>query len=386
MSTTFARDYHMHGEIAATRDGTILALRARVLADHGAFNAHRPADQVPGRVLPHLHRLLRPAGRVLPGHRRCTPTRRRAGSPTRARSGSPRRCTWSSGWWTCWPGSWAWTRPSCGCATCCGPSSSPTPCPTGWEYDSGDYPRALRLALDIAGYEELRREQAERRERGEYMGIGLSFFTEGVGAGPRKHMDILGLGMADGADLRVYPTGKAVLAISVQTQGQGHETTFAQIVAAELGLSPDDVEVVHGDTDRTPFGLGTYGSRSTPVSGAAAVDGGPQGARAGQDRRGGHDGGVRRRPGMGGRPVAGARRPGAGPRHRRDRDGGALARSSCPRGCEGHLDADDGLQPAEPDVPVRGLHLRDRRRPRHRRGARYGGSSRWTTAGCGSTP
>jgi aerobic carbon-monoxide dehydrogenase large subunit len=62
-----------------------------------------------------------------------------------------------------------------------------------------------------------------------------------------------------------------VLGISVQTQGQGHETTFAQLVAAELGLSPDDVEVVHGDTDRTPFGLGTYGSRSTPVSGAAAV-------------------------------------------------------------------------------------------------------------------
>ena len=67
------------------------------------------------------------------------------------------------------------------------------------------------------------------------MGIGVSFFTEAVGAGPRKHMDILGLGMADGAELRVHPTGKAVLRISVQTQGQGHETTFAQIVAEELG-------------------------------------------------------------------------------------------------------------------------------------------------------
>ena len=127
------------------------------------------------------------------------------------------------------------------------------------------------MALDAAGYPALRKEQAERRERGELMGIGISFFTEAVGAGPRKHMDILGLGMADGADLRVHPTGKAVLAVSCQTQGQGHETTFAQIVAEELGLSVDDVEVVHGDTDRTPFGLGTYGSRSTPVSGAAAA-------------------------------------------------------------------------------------------------------------------
>jgi aerobic carbon-monoxide dehydrogenase large subunit len=103
------------------------------------------------------------------------------------------------------------------------------------------------------------------------MGIGVSFFTEGVGAGPRKHMDILGLGMADGCDLRVHPTGKAVLRISVQSQGQGHETTFAQIVAHELGIPPEDIEVVHGDTDNTPFGLGTYGSRSTPVSGAAAA-------------------------------------------------------------------------------------------------------------------
>src|SRR6185312_12354006 len=100
---------------------------------------------------------------------------------------------------------------------------------------------------------------------------GVSFFTEGVGAGPKHMMDILGLGMNDGADLRIHPTGKAVLAISCQTQGQGHETTFAQIVAGELGLSPEDVEVVHGDTDRTPFGLGTYGSRSTAVSGAAAA-------------------------------------------------------------------------------------------------------------------
>jgi carbon-monoxide dehydrogenase large subunit len=84
-------------------------------------------------------------------------------------------------------------------------------------------------------------------------------------------MDILGLGMADGAELRVHPTGKAVVRLSCMTQGQGHETTFAQIVAEELGISPDDVEVVQGDTDQTPFGLGTYGSRSTPVSGAATA-------------------------------------------------------------------------------------------------------------------
>ena len=112
---------------------------------------------------------------------------------------------------------------------------------------------------------------AERRARGELMGIGISFFTETVGAGPRKDMDILGLAMNDGAELRVHPTGKAVLGISAMSQGQGHETTFAQIVAEELGIPAADIEVVNGDTDRTPYGLGTYGSRSTPVSGGAAA-------------------------------------------------------------------------------------------------------------------
>ena len=123
----------------------------------------------------------------------------------------------------------------------------------------------------MAGYDELRAEQAEKRARGELMGIGVAFFTEAVGAGPRKDMDILGLGMADGAELRVHPTGKAVVRLSCMSQGQGHETTFAQIVAEEIGIPPADIQVVNGDTDQTPFGLGTYGSRSTPVSGAAAA-------------------------------------------------------------------------------------------------------------------
>jgi carbon-monoxide dehydrogenase large subunit len=270
MSGSFARDYHMHGEIAATADGKILALRAKVLADHGAFNATAQPAKFPAGFfhiftgsydlqaahceVTGVFTSKAPGGVAYSCSFRVTEAvylvermvdllaRELGADPAELRMRNLLR-----------------------------PEQFPYTAPTGWEYDSGDYPKALRLALDIAGYDELRAEQAERRDRGEYMGIGLSFFTEGVGAGPREHMDILGLAMADGADLRVHPTGKAVLAISVQTQGQGHETTFAQLVAHELGLSPDDVEVVHGDTDRTPFGLGTYGSRSTPVSGAAAV-------------------------------------------------------------------------------------------------------------------
>src|SRR4029079_10346855 len=98
---------------------------------------------------------------------------------------------------------------------------------------------------------------------------GLASFTEVVGAGPHKDYDILGLKMNDGAELRIHPTGKAILKISSKTQGQGHETTFAQIVASELGIQPEDTKVMHGDTDNTPYGLGTYASRSTPTVGAA---------------------------------------------------------------------------------------------------------------------
>jgi len=270
MSTSFARDYHMHGEIAATRDGRILGLRATVLADHGAFNGSAQPTKFPAGFfhiftgsydlqaayceVSGVYTNKAPGGVAYACSFRVTEAvylverlvdvlaLELGVDPAELRMNNLLR-----------------------------PEQFPYTTPTGWEYDSGDYPRTLQVALDIAGYADLRREQAEKRERGELMGIGISFFTEGVGAGPRKHMDILGLGMADGADLRVHPTGKAVLGISVQTQGQGHETTFAQIVAQELGMSPDDVEVVHGDTDRTPFGLGTYGSRSTPVSGAAAA-------------------------------------------------------------------------------------------------------------------
>jgi aerobic carbon-monoxide dehydrogenase large subunit len=270
MSTSFARDYHMHGEIAATRDGTILGLRATVLADHGAFNGSAQPSKFPAGFF----HIFTGSYDLRAAHCQVTGV-----YTNKAPGGVAYSCSFRiteavylvERMVDILAGELGMDPAELRMKNLLRPEQFPYTCPTGWQYDSGNYPRALQVAMDIADYPELRREQAQKRERGEHMGIGISFFTEGVGAGPRKHMDILGLGMADGADLRVHPTGKAVLSVSCQTQGQGHETTFAQIVAQELGLSPDDVEVVHGDTDRTPFGLGTYGSRSTPVSGAAAV-------------------------------------------------------------------------------------------------------------------
>ncbi|MEU5539284.1 aerobic carbon-monoxide dehydrogenase large subunit [Streptomyces sp. NPDC020362] len=270
MSTSFARDYHMHGEIAATKDGKIQGLRVHVIADHGAFNATAQPSQFPAGFFS----VFTGSYDLAAAH--CTVTgvytNKAPGGVAYACSFRVTEAVYLVERMVDVLADTLGTDPAeLRMRNLLRPGQFPYKTQTGWEYDSGDYPKALRLAMDIAHYDDLRREQADRRERGELMGIGVSFFTEAVGAGPRKHMDILGLGMADGAELRVHPTGKAVLRISVQTQGQGHETTFAQIVAEELGIPPDDVEVVHGDTDQTPFGLGTYGSRSTPVSGAAAA-------------------------------------------------------------------------------------------------------------------
>jgi carbon-monoxide dehydrogenase large subunit len=141
----------------------------------------------------------------------------------------------------------------------------------GWDYDSGDYHTALKKVLDAVGYDALRQEQAERRARGELMGIGVVTFTEIVGAGPMRNCDILGLGMFDSCEIRVHPTGSVIARLGTKSQGQGHETTFAQIIASELGIPSDDITIEEGDTDTAPYGLGTYGSRSTPVAGAAAA-------------------------------------------------------------------------------------------------------------------
>ena len=151
------------------------------------------------------------------------------------------------------------------------PEQFPYKTPTGWEYDSGNYPAALQKAMDIIGYDELRKEQAEKRARGELMGIGISSFTEIVGAGPSHDFDILGIKMFDSCEIRVHPTGKVLARIGVQSQGQGHETTFAQIIAEELGFPVADIKIEYGDTDTAPYGLGTYASRSTPVAGAATA-------------------------------------------------------------------------------------------------------------------
>jgi aerobic carbon-monoxide dehydrogenase large subunit len=269
MSTGFARDYIMRAQICA-KDGKITGLRVDVIADHGAFDSTAQPTKFPAGFF----HICCGSYDLQASH-----VKVKAVYTNKAPGGVAYRCSFRIT-----EAVYLVERMVNALALEMGidqielrtrsfisPEQFPYETTTGWTYDSGNYAQTMKVAMDIAGYEELRKEQAERRARGELMGIGCAFFTEGVGAGPRKHMDILGMSMNDGADLRVHPSGKAMVSLSAQTQGQGHETTFAQIVAEELGIPPEDIQVRHGDTDRTPYGLGTYGSRSTPVSGAAVA-------------------------------------------------------------------------------------------------------------------
>ncbi len=267
---SFARDYHITAEVAAKKDGTLTALRVKTVADHGAFDA--------------------------------------AANPSKFPAGLFSICTGSYDFQTAFAevdGVYT-NKPPGGIAYRCSfrvteasytiermadivahqlgldpaefrlknfirPEAFPYKSALGWTYDSGNYHGALKKAMEKIGYAELRKEQAEKRKRGELMGIGISSFTEIVGAGPSQTFDILGLKMFDSAEIRIHPTGKAVARFGTKSQGQGHETTYAQIIAHELGIPEDDIVVEEGDTDTAPYGLGTYASRSTPVAGAAGA-------------------------------------------------------------------------------------------------------------------
>ncbi|MGM0591980.1 MAG: aerobic carbon-monoxide dehydrogenase large subunit [Halobacteriota archaeon] len=271
-TTAFARDYDMTGRIAATDDGEITAISVDVLADHGAFNAAAQPSKFPAGFF----KIFTGSYDIPAAY-----SKMEAVYTNKAPGGIAYRCSF---------------RVTEACylvermvdvlaqeldvdpaelrrKNFIPKEAFPYESATGWTYDSGDYERALDQALEGVDYEGLRAEQRERREANDskLLGIGLSTFTEIVGAGPGKQCDIAGIEMFDSAEIRVHPTGKATVGIGVQTQGQGHETTFAQIVAEELGLDVDDIEIEHGDTETEPYGLGTYASRSTPVGGAATA-------------------------------------------------------------------------------------------------------------------
>ena len=143
----------------------------------------------------------------------------------------------------------------------------------GLNYDSGDYRGTLDVALREAGYYQVRQQQTQLRQEGRYLGIGVTTYVEMCGLGPSQVAGAVGFGggLWESAIVRFHPSGKVNVMIGTSPHGQGEETTFAQVISDELGVPVDDIEVLHGDTDNTPMGWGTYGSRTTAVSGAAVT-------------------------------------------------------------------------------------------------------------------
>jgi aerobic carbon-monoxide dehydrogenase large subunit len=269
-TTGFARDYHMDVEIGATKEGKVTALKVSTVADHGAFDAAADPRKYPAGMFG-----------IVTGSYDFPVAFAEVDAyfTNKAPGGIAYRCSFRVT-----EASFAIERGMDILARKLGMDPAqlraqnfikkeqfPYPSALGFTYDSGDYATTLKKALDTIGYEALRKEQAEKRRRGELMGIGISTFTEIVGAGPGKHFDILGIKMFDSAEIRIHPTGSGIVRAGTRHQGQGHETTWAQIVGEELGLDPQELLVEEGDTDTAPYGLGTYASRSTPVAGAALV-------------------------------------------------------------------------------------------------------------------
>jgi carbon-monoxide dehydrogenase large subunit len=146
------------------------------------------------------------------------------------------------------------------------PSEFPFPTATGLIYDTGDYAAPLRKAMEVAGYDKLRREQQEARDQGKLMGIGLCTYGEICAFGPSPATPAGGW---ESALVKIEPSGKITVATGISPHGQGEETTFAQLAADELGVDIDEVLVSHGDTSLVQYGIGTFGSRSTAVGGTA---------------------------------------------------------------------------------------------------------------------
>jgi carbon-monoxide dehydrogenase large subunit len=267
---SFARDYHITAELAAKKDGRLTALRIKTIADHGYSDAAANPSKFPAGLfhictgsydfkdafveVDGVYTNKPPGGIAYRCSFRVTEAvhtiERMADLMAHELGIDPADFRMKN-----------FIRPE----------QFPYRSALGWEYDSGNYGAALQKAMDMVGYQELRQEQAEKRKRGELMGIGISSFTEIVGAGPSHTFDILGLKMFDSCEIRVHPTGKAIARFGTKSQGQGHETTYAQILAEELGIPADHIKIEEGDTDTAPYGLGTYASRSTPTAGAAAA-------------------------------------------------------------------------------------------------------------------
>ena len=263
-TTIHGRDQVDYVDMAVKNDGTITALRAKLLANMGAYH------QLLTPIIPVLTYLMMSGAYKIPNikleligvftNKMATDAYRGAGRPeathiiermvdlaARKLGMDPKDIRFKN-------------FPQ--------PDEFPLEMATGVAYDSGNYQMSFNKALDAVDYASLRTRQAELRGQGRYMGIGIATYAEICGMGPS--VGVAGGGWESGT-VRIERTGKVTVLTGVSPHGQGQETSFAQIVADEYGISIDDIVVIHGDTGRQPQGIGTFGSRATAVGGAALI-------------------------------------------------------------------------------------------------------------------
>jgi len=264
MATIHGRDIHAEIELAARSDGRLLAQRMNVIADIGAY------QQLLTAAIPTLTSLMFPGVYKVPAlyaevtevYTNKTPTDAYRGA------GRPEATYFIERAMDLLAHKLNMDPVEIRRRNFIEKDAFPYQTATGMAYDSGDYEPALELALEKAGYDDLRREQEELRKQGRYLGIGVSTYVEICGIGPSA---MVPGGGWEGGSVRVERTGKVTVLTGTSPHGQGGETAFSQIVAEELGVPMDDVTVLHGDTSQVPFGVGTFGSRAIAIGGTAIV-------------------------------------------------------------------------------------------------------------------
>jgi carbon-monoxide dehydrogenase large subunit len=268
MSDAHGRDHASHGELALAKDGTFLGLRVTTLANLGAYlSTFAPAipTYLYGTLFAGAYRTpaIHVSVRAVFTHTVPVDAYRGAGRPeavflierlvdTAARELGMDRVELRR-------------------RNFIRPDQFPYQTPVAVQYDSGDYGATLDAALQRAGWAAFEARRAEARKRGKLRGIGLSTYVEACGLAPSALVGALGAraGLYESGAIRVHPTGSVTVFTGTHSHGQGHETTFAQLVSEKLGVPLDQIDVVHGDTARSAFGMGSYGSRSLAVGGSA---------------------------------------------------------------------------------------------------------------------
>jgi carbon-monoxide dehydrogenase large subunit len=262
LATIHGRGHVDFYELAARRDGTILAMKVKIIQDCGAYyQLLTPAIPTLSLIMaPGLYRFRNIRGEIVGVFTNCVPTDAYRGA------GRPEATHCIERMVDILAAELGMDPAEIRFKNFVREDEFPFDTGTGLSYDSGNYALPLRKALEIVGYQSLREEQRRARNEGRLVGIGISAYGEVCGMGPSTAMPAGGW---ESGSVRIEPSGKVTVLTGTSPHGQGEETTFAQIVADELGVDLSDITVIHGDTAAVQYGIGTFGSRTTAVGGTA---------------------------------------------------------------------------------------------------------------------